>query len=199
MRRHRDDDRLACMVKRDQPDQSVEGLLDNIAGVLARFHAQAEWSPVISAQGKISAIDQRWHENLSELNRYAAEKISGLSGRCLSRIKNPAAEYAIGCWALFTGRIDEGCIVDGYADLLVHDIFCVDGEPGLLDCLSSTTSFARSIASTMLLSSPWTSSSWAANLRFVWTMAATGPTPQTLPIATDHIPQTTRGPFRAPA
>ena len=36
-------------------------------------------------------------------------------------------------------------------------------------------------------------------LRFVWTMAATGPTPQTLPMPTDHIPQTTRGPFRTPA
>jgi len=116
------------MVKRGQPDQSVEGLLDHIAGVLARFHAQAERSPVISAQGKVSAIDQRWHENLSELNRYAAEKISGLSGRCLSRIQNLAAEYAIGRWALFTGRIDEGCIVDGHADLLVDDIFCVDAN-----------------------------------------------------------------------
>jgi uncharacterized protein len=135
MPRYRDDDGLASMVKRGQPDQSVEGLLDHIAGVLARFHAQAERSPVISAQGKISAIDQRWHENLSELNRYAAEKISGLSGRCLSRIQNLAAEYAIGRWTLFTGRIDEGCIVDGHADLLVDDIFCVDGEPGLLDCL----------------------------------------------------------------
>ena len=32
-------------------------------------------------------------------------------------------------------RIEEGCIVDGHGDLLADDIFCVDGEPALLDCL----------------------------------------------------------------
>src|SRR5271168_5049953 len=72
MRRYRDDDRLAAIVTGDQPEQSIQAILDRIASVLARFHEQAERSGVISAQGKLSAIDGRWHENLSELNRYAA-------------------------------------------------------------------------------------------------------------------------------
>src|SRR5689334_21380445 len=41
MRRYRDDDRLAAIVRRDRDGGSIEGLLDAIAGLLARFHAHA--------------------------------------------------------------------------------------------------------------------------------------------------------------
>lgn len=44
-------------------------------------------------------------------------------------------EFVSGREVLFAGRIKEGCIVDGHADLLADDIFLVDGEPALLDCL----------------------------------------------------------------
>ena len=64
------------MVTRDA-DESVRGVLDTIAAVLARFHERAERSRVINAQGEVGAIDQRWRENLSELNRYADTPISG--------------------------------------------------------------------------------------------------------------------------
>jgi len=132
MRRYRDDDRLASMVTRGQP--GVEGLLDAIAGVLARFHARAERSRLIDEQGKVGAVDQRWRENLSELHRYAAG-ISGVSDELIERIEHLATEFTSGRELLFTRRIDEGCIVDGHGDLLADDIFCVDGEPALLDCL----------------------------------------------------------------
>jgi uncharacterized protein len=135
MRRYRDDDRLASVVTRNQSDQPVQGVLDRIASVLADFHEQAERSQVISAQGKLSAIDQRWHENLVELNRYAAAPSSRLSPVSLSRIEHLVAEFASGRTLLFAARVDEGCIVDGHADLLADDIFCVDGNPALLDCL----------------------------------------------------------------
>jgi len=134
MRRYRDDDRLASMVTRG-PDESVHGALDTIAGVLARFHQRAERSRVINAQGEVSAVDGRWRENLSELNRYADRSISGVSFESLSRIQRLGAEFISGREPLFRRRIEEGCIVDGHADLLADDIFCVDGEPALLDCL----------------------------------------------------------------
>jgi len=135
MRRYRDEDRLASVVTHEQPGQSAQGVLDHIASMLARFHEQAERGQVISEQGKRSAIVQRWQENLSELNRYAATSSSGLSDRSLSRIAHLAAEFTSGRADLLNRRIDEGCIVDGHADLLADDIFCVGNEPALLDCL----------------------------------------------------------------
>ena len=134
MRRYRDDDRLASMVTRG-PDESVHAVLDTIAGVLARFHERAERSRAIDAQGKVGAVQGRWCENLSELNRYAGTSISGISFESLSRIQRLATDFALGRASLFTRRIEEGCIVDGHGDLLADDIFCVDGEPALLDCL----------------------------------------------------------------
>ncbi len=132
MRRYRDDDRLASMVTRGD---SVQGVLDTIAGVLARFHEHAERSRVISAQGEVGAIEQRWHENLSELNRYAETSTSAVSVESVSRIQRLVAEFISGRAALFRRRIEEGCIVDGHGDLLADDIFWVDGQPALLDCL----------------------------------------------------------------
>jgi aminoglycoside phosphotransferase family enzyme/predicted kinase len=135
MRRYRDEDRLASIVTHEQPGRSAQGVLDRIAKMLARFHEQAERDRVISEQGKPAAIVQRWQENLSELNRYAATSSSGLSDRSLSRIEHLVTEFTSGRAALLNRRIDEACIVDGHADLLADDIFCVGDEPALLDCL----------------------------------------------------------------
>ena len=135
MRRYRDDERLTSIVTGDQPEQSVNGVLDRIAGALARFHEKAERSPVISAQGKPAAIERRWHENLSELNRYAATSITELSSRSLSRIQHLVAEFISGRTALLTNRTEEGCILDGHGDLLADDIFCPNGKLAVLDCL----------------------------------------------------------------
>ena len=134
MRRYRDDDRLASIVTRGR-DEFVRGVLDTIAGVLSRFHQNAERGRVISAQGEVGAIDRRWRQNLSELNRFADMSSSGVSSESLSRIQHLASEFLSGREPLFTRRIEEGCIVDGHGDLLADDIFWVDGKPALLDCL----------------------------------------------------------------
>jgi uncharacterized protein len=135
MRRYRENDRLASMVTRGQSDESVQAVLDTIAGMLARFHERAERSRLIDAQGNGGAVDQRWHENLSELHRYAGMAISGVADESIERIEHRVTEFISGRALLFTRRIEEGCIVDGHGDLLADDIFCVDGEPALLDCL----------------------------------------------------------------
>jgi aminoglycoside phosphotransferase family enzyme/predicted kinase len=135
MRRYRDEDRLASIVTGDRSGQSAQRLLDRIAEVLADFHEQAERDPVISQQGTLSAIEQRWHENLTELNRHAAETISGVSSPSVSKIEHLVTEFISGRAALLSSRIEGGYIVDGHGDLLADDIFCVDGEPALLDCL----------------------------------------------------------------
>jgi uncharacterized protein len=134
MRRYHDDDRLASMVTRG-PDESVRGVLDTIAAVLAGFHEQARRGPGINAQGMAGAVDGRFRENLSELNHYASKSLSGAFFGPLSRIQRLATDFVSGRAVLFQRRIEEGCIVDGHGDLLADDIFCVDGGPALLDCL----------------------------------------------------------------
>jgi hypothetical protein len=134
MRRYRDDDRLACMVTRG-PDGSVREALDAVAGVLARFHRDAERSQAINAQGKVDAIEHRWRDNLSELRGYAATSTPRVSAESVSRIQHLVTEFIGGRGPLFTSRIEEGRIVDGHGDLLADDIFWVAGKPALLDCL----------------------------------------------------------------
>lgn len=133
MRRYGDTDRLSSMVSSDYP--SVRDVLDSIAGVLARFHARAERSRSIDDQGSADAVGQRWRDNLSELHRHAERAIPGVTGESIERIEYLAAEFMSGRAALFRGRVEKGCIVDGHGDLLADDIFWTDGEPALLDCL----------------------------------------------------------------
>jgi aminoglycoside phosphotransferase family enzyme/predicted kinase len=135
MRRYRDDDRLTSLVTGGQPGESGQVVLDRIAGILASFHERAERSQIIDAHGNDDAIGQRWRENLSELHRYAGLAIPGVSDESIQRIGHLVAEFTSGREFLFRRRIDEGCIVDGHGDLLADDIFCVDGEVALLDCL----------------------------------------------------------------
>ena len=61
--------------------------------------------------------------------------IPGIADESIERIERRVTEFISGRALLFTRRIEEGCIVDGHGDLLADDIFCVDGEPALLDCL----------------------------------------------------------------
>lgn len=132
MRRYRDDDRLASMVTTGAP---VDVALDAIAAVLARFHERAERGRVIDVQGDGSAIWQRWHDNVSELRRYADAPIPGVTVESVARIESLAATFISGRAALFARRVAEGCIVDGHGDLLADDIFWVNGAPAVLDCL----------------------------------------------------------------
>lgn len=129
MRRYRDEDRLASMVKRGEP---VEHVLDSIAGLLADFHDGAERSRRISLQGEPEAIFQRWFDNFPTLQRHAGKAVPSESVRL---VQDLAAKYLAGRADLFTRRVEEGCIVDGHADLLADDIFWVDNQPVLLDCL----------------------------------------------------------------
>lgn len=130
MRRYRDEDRLASIVRRGA-DGPVRDLLDAIAAVLARFHQGAERGPAIGAAGEAGAVDRRWRDNLAELDRYAGT----LPPESLARVRHLAAEFVAGRGPLFGRRVAEGLIVDGHGDLLADDIFCVQGKPALLDCL----------------------------------------------------------------
>jgi aminoglycoside phosphotransferase family enzyme/predicted kinase len=132
MRRHPDELRLATMVRHGEP---VEDHLTAVALVLSRFHASASRGREVDAQGRVDAITARWQENLAELQRYADGVVPGLDPEVVAEISRLASTFIAGRSVLFARRIGERKIVDGHADLLADDIFCLDEGPALLDCL----------------------------------------------------------------
>ena len=132
MRRHPDERRLATMVRRGD---SVEPELSTIALVLTRFHASAVRGREVDAEARVDAITARWAENLAELERYADGVVPGLDPDAVAETARLATDFVAGRAVLFARRIAEHKIVDGHADLLADDIFCLDDGPALLDCL----------------------------------------------------------------
>lgn len=132
MRRHPDERRLATLVRRGD---DVSDHLVAIAALLARFHAGAHRGPEVDHEAEVAAVTGRWRENLAELTRYAAGVVPDLDRDAVAAIESRALGLLAGCPALFERRIAEGRIVDGHADLLADDIFCLPPGPALLDCL----------------------------------------------------------------
>ena len=89
----------------------------------------------VDAQARVEAITGRWQENLSELERYADGVVPGLDPEMVDETRRLAIDFVAGRSVLFARRIAERRIVDGHADLLADDIFCLDDGPELLDCL----------------------------------------------------------------
>ena len=61
--------------------------------------------------------------------------VPGLDPEAVDEIRRLAIDFIAGRSVLFARRIGERRIVDGHADLLADDIFCLDDGPELLDCL----------------------------------------------------------------
>jgi len=129
MRRYSDTTRLASLVTSGAP---VREHLLAIARVLARFHSVAERRAAIDAQGSVDAVWARWRQNLRELKTFSDEVVIPDSLREATRM---AGQFVAGRQALFAQRITERHILDGHADLLADDIFCLPEGPALLDCL----------------------------------------------------------------
>lgn len=132
MRRHPDERRLASLVRRGEP---VEDRLAAVALVLARFHASAARGREVDAAGRVEAISARWQENITELQRYADGIVPGVDPQVVAEIGRLATDFVGGRSVLFARRIADRKMVDGHADLLADDIFCLDDGPALLDCL----------------------------------------------------------------
>lgn len=132
MRRHPDDRRLATLVR---GGSDISGELAAVAAVLARFHTEADRGPRIDDEARVDAVTGRWQENVAELQRYAGGAVPGLDGAAVAEIGVLATQFIAGRQDLFATRIAGGRIVDGHADLLADDIFCLPTGPELLDCL----------------------------------------------------------------
>lgn len=129
MRRYPDSFRLATLVQNGGP---VEDHLVSVAETLARFHEGAARGRAIDACGTVDAIAARWQANLDEVHRYAD---TVLAGDAIDEVQRLAKQFIDGRAVLFARRITDRRMVDGHADLLADDIFCMPGGPVVLDCL----------------------------------------------------------------
>jgi aminoglycoside phosphotransferase family enzyme/predicted kinase len=132
MRRYPDSCRLATLVKGGEP---VDEQLRAVALVLSRFHESAPRGRDIDAQARVDAVAARWQENLTELERFAEACVPELAVESIREVRRLATQFISGRSVLFAQRIAERRIVDGHADLLADDIFCLPDGPALLDCL----------------------------------------------------------------
>jgi aminoglycoside phosphotransferase family enzyme/predicted kinase len=129
MRRYPDEARLTTLVRDNEP---VHHHLCVIAEMIARFHQKADRGPAIDAEGTSHSILARWQQNLVELQRYSDSVIPAVS---IAEVAGLASQFISGRAPLFTQRVTGHRMVDGHADLLADDIFCMPDGPALLDCL----------------------------------------------------------------
>ncbi len=129
MRRYPDAQRLAHLVG---TGGAARTWLTTIAADLARFHAGARRGPAIDAEATLSAVTDRWRQNLNELRRFAGTVIAADT---LDEVESLAMRFLAGRESLYKNRIADNRIVDGHGDLLSQDIFCTPEGPVLLDCL----------------------------------------------------------------
>jgi predicted kinase len=110
----------------------VDEALDDLAGVIARFHATAARSPEADRAAGRDALARRWATNTAELLPFAGRYVDEhavVVVDALARRNRP------GRAPLFGARVAAGRARDGHGDLLADDIFLLDDGPRVLDCL----------------------------------------------------------------
>jgi hypothetical protein len=103
-----------------------------IAEVLARFHAGADRSDVISRAASIEAVTAQFEANVIATAPFVGTILEPGSHNDLVR---SIRRYLDGREPLFSARIAAGQICDGHGDLQATDIYCLDDGPRILDCL----------------------------------------------------------------
>jgi uncharacterized protein len=129
MRRMPDDRRLSTLVRQHA---AVEHDVRRVAHMVAAFHARSERSALISEQGSRDALRGRWVATFDQLRPFHG---GVLAPEVAVDVERLTLRYLEGRDPLFASRIERGFVVDGHADLLTDDIFCLPDGPRILDCL----------------------------------------------------------------
>jgi aminoglycoside phosphotransferase family enzyme/predicted kinase len=122
--------RLSTLVSEDAPE--LPGAIDDLAGLLARFHATAERSPAIAAAGAVDAVRARWADLVAEIRATGPDQVDPT---VLAEVEGRVGDVCDGRRVLFDERVASGCICDGHGDLQADDVFCLDDGPQVLDCV----------------------------------------------------------------
>ena len=129
MRRMPDARRLSALLR---TAEDLDDTVIRLARLMAAFHAGADRSPVISAEGTRDALLRRWTASFEQVAPLAAGTLG--NGR-FTEIVREVHHFLAGREQLFAGRVAAGRIVDGHGDLICDDIFCLPDGPRVLDCL----------------------------------------------------------------
>ena len=129
MRRMPPDRRLSDLVG---TDAELDSELDDLARLIAEFHASAERSPEADRAASATALATRWSTNTSEMQPFVGRY---LDAEAVKQVDTLAHRYLDGRHRLFERRIAAGRACDGHGDLLADDIFLLDDGPRVLDCL----------------------------------------------------------------
>ncbi|WP_214401440.1 AAA family ATPase [Pseudonocardia lacus] len=129
MRRMPEDRRLSELLRTGAP---AEDALRAVARLLVAFHARADRSVEIDADGGRDALAARWEANLADIT---AQRGTVLAPGLVDAVATGARRFLSGRGPLLADRVARGRIVDGHGDLLADDVFCLDRGPQLLDCL----------------------------------------------------------------
>jgi aminoglycoside phosphotransferase family enzyme/predicted kinase len=113
-------------------DPEIGSHLQEVARVVAAFHAQAATSADIDAAATPDAVRKLWEDNASGLRPFVGRLLPVAQAEAVER---QALRYVDGRSRLFERRIAEGHVRDGHGDLLADDVFCLDDGPRILDCL----------------------------------------------------------------
>ncbi len=128
MRRMPGQRRLAALLD----DPGIGDAVREVARVIADFHAGADRSEEICAEGRHDAVRGRWQQHFDDLEPFRGDV---LDDDVVAEIRRRAGDFLAGRQPLFDRRIAEGRVLDGHGDLLADDIFCLDDGPRVLDCL----------------------------------------------------------------
>ncbi|MEO6881077.1 MAG: AAA family ATPase [Mycobacteriaceae bacterium] len=129
MRRMPEDRRLATLAAAHAP---LDGVISALAELLARFHAGARRGPDVDREGRAAAVRERWRGNVDRARGWSE---GVLDAATLDRVDALAGAYLEGRGPLLDARIAAGDVLDGHADLLADDVFCLPDGPRVLDCL----------------------------------------------------------------
>ncbi len=129
MRHLPEDSKLAVLARRGD---DLDEQLRQVARVLARFHAQALRSPVISAEASPGALVDGWEANFDETRRFVGTLLDSAAE---SEIRSLSLGWIEGHETLLHERAATGHVCDGHGDLQAEDMFCLDDGVRILDCV----------------------------------------------------------------
>jgi aminoglycoside phosphotransferase family enzyme/predicted kinase len=115
-----------------QSGERLDDTVEQLARIMAAFHAGADRSADISSEGTRDAIEQRWTTSFEQVGPLAEDTLGGAQ---LTEIEDEVRKFLAGRERLFDHRVAAGRIVDGHGDLICDDIFSLDDGPRILDCL----------------------------------------------------------------
>ncbi len=135
MRRLSAESSLSAMLKADKVSPADAR---RIGHVVAAFHARARRTAAIARQGGMATVQRNILENFRQTQRYVGVT---LSQDTYDDILAFSRAFLQAQASFMARRAQEGRIVDGHGDLKASDIYIVDGEVKILDCIEFNRRF----------------------------------------------------------